>query len=194
MVYKPISEFSGKKKLHNYCKPCSGDVYRQWVKENQEARLEYKKQYNQMHKEAIQRYYKENKEKISVQHKEYYYKHKTDIRNRNDLNEKIRLKVDINFKLRKGLRTRLCSALKRNEKRGSAVRDLGCSIDFLKQYLSTQFDKNMSWNNYGAYWEIDHITPLSRFDLTNRDQLLKAVHYTNLQPLTVSANRRKGAN
>src|SRR5665213_2576367 len=104
-----------------------------------------------------------------------------------------RLQIDDNFKIAKNLRTRLQKALKYIWKSGSAVRDLGCSIDFLKTYLSTRFDKDMSWDNYGTYWEIDHIIPLSKFDLTDRDQFLKAVHYTNLQPLTVSDNRRKGA-
>jgi len=65
------------------------------------------------------------------------------------------------------------------------------SIDFLKQYLEERFQSDMTWNNYGE-WEIDHIKPLSSFDLTDRDQLLQACHYTNLQPLWAEENARKG--
>lgn len=47
---------------------------------------------------------------------------------------------------------------------GSAVRDLGCSIEFLKSYLESKFTGNMSWENQGE-WYIDHIKPLSSFNL-----------------------------
>ena len=41
----------------------------------------------------------------------------------------------------------------------------------------------MTWGNYGKFWEIDHILPLASFDLTDREQFLRSIHWTNLQPL-----------
>tara|TARA_R110000868_G_scaffold66014_6_gene197004 strand:+ start:5682 stop:6254 length:573 start_codon:yes stop_codon:yes gene_type:complete len=101
-----------------------------------------------------------------------------------------RIESDINYRLAKNLRSRLTSAIKHNSKTGSAIRDLGCDIEFLKNYLESLFTKGMSWNNYGK-WHIDHIKPLANFDLTNREELLKACHYTNLQPLWAIDNIRK---
>ncbi len=49
----------------------------------------------------------------------------------------------------------------------------------------------MSWDNYGE-WHIDHIVPLSSFDLTDKSQVNKVCHYTNLQPLWAIDNLRKG--
>src|SRR5208283_3754628 len=101
--------------------------------------------------------------------------------------------TDIQFWLAENLRSRLCKALKGNYKSGSAVRDLGCSIEFLKRHLEQQFVDGMTWGNYGKVWHIDHIEPLCSFDLTIREQLLIACHYTNLQPLFEKDNLKKSS-
>jgi len=49
----------------------------------------------------------------------------------------------------------------------------------------------MNWENHGK-WHIDHRLPLKHFDLTDREQFLKAVNYTNLQPLWAFDNISKG--
>ena len=47
----------------------------------------------------------------------------------------------------------------------------------------------MTWDNWTTDgWHIDHIKPLSSFDLTDRKQLLEVCHYTNLQPLWAKDN------
>jgi hypothetical protein len=103
-----------------------------------------------------------------------------------------RLAVDPQFKIAKLTRSRLHNAVRQNFKSGSAVRDLGCSIAELKQHLERQFQPGMTWENYGE-WHIDHKRPLASFDLTDREQFLQAVHYSNLQPLWASENCSKGA-
>jgi hypothetical protein len=96
------------------------------------------------------------------------------------------------FKLTVTLRNRLRAAIRGNFKSGSAVADLGCTIEFLKQYLESLFQPGMTWENYTIDgWHIDHIRPLISFDLTNREELLKACHYTNLQPLWAADNLAK---
>jgi hypothetical protein len=70
------------------------------------------------------------------------------------------------IKIADQLRKRMNMALKHKCKRGSAVRDLGCSIEEFISYLESKFKPGMSWNNYGLNgWHIDHIIPLAKFDL-----------------------------
>lgn len=105
----------------------------------------------------------------------------------------------VNSKIAKNLRSRLSIALKNNQKKGSAVKDLGCSIEEFKAYLQSKFynsDNNipMCWENYGKYgWEIDHVSPLSMFDLSIEEKLKDACHYTNLAPVWRVHNRAKSA-
>lgn len=101
---------------------------------------------------------------------------------------------DIGFKLSSILRARLLAAIKNNQKSGSAVRDLGCSIPELKKHLESQFQPGMSWENWSKDgWHIDHVVPLSNFDLTNPEEIKKACHYSNLQPLWAFDNLSKGS-
>jgi hypothetical protein len=103
--------------------------------------------------------------------------------------------TDPEFRLKTLLRGRLCKALINGYKAGSAVKDLGCSIQHLRLHLELFFDEGMTWDNYGKgedQWSIDHIKPLSSFDLTDRSQFLKANNYLNLQPLWHRDNMLKG--
>jgi hypothetical protein len=102
-----------------------------------------------------------------------------------------RRKLDLNFRLAGALRSRLWSAIRNNSRKGSAVRDLGCSIPELRVYLESKFTAGMTWENYGE-WHIDHIKPLISFNLIDYAQLAEACHYTNLQPLWAKDNMAKG--
>jgi len=167
------------------------DKNRRWRKNNPEKLKKSKKLYYENNKEEIlanrKHNYKENNEEIKKQRKLW------DKRNRKNITakEKERRKNDINYRISCNLRSRLNSALKNNQKSGSAVRDLGCTIAELKTWLEQQFQPGMTWENYGE-WEIDHILPLSKFDLGDRKQLLKVCNWFNLQPLWAEDNIKKG--
>jgi hypothetical protein len=65
-----------------------------------------------------------------------------------------------------------------------------CNIEELEIYLISKFIDNMKIDNYGE-WEVDHIYPVSKFDFTNKENIFKCFHYTNLQPLWKSDNKKK---
>ena len=138
-------------------------------------------------------YKQQNKDKIAQQQREYRKKHRESVNSAQKKYHNARYSSDTCFRLSKILRKRLNSAIKNGQKSGSAVKDLGCTIPELKQYLESKFQEGMTWENWGVHgWHIDHIIPLSSFDLADRDQLLTAFHYTNLQPLWAQANWSKG--
>jgi hypothetical protein len=43
--------------------------------------------------------------------------------------------------------------------------------------------KGMTMDNYGTYWTLDHILPLSKFDLTNKEEQAIAFNWKNMQPI-----------
>jgi len=121
--------------------------------------------------------------------KEYRKKNKNLLaKNRRD-----RHNTDINFRLTNNLRARIYAAIKLNVKSCRTKELLGCSIEKLKIRLENQFDDNMNWSNYGKYWHIDHIRPCASFDLSDDKEQKRCFHHTNLQPLEVIENIRKGS-
>jgi hypothetical protein len=56
-------------------------------------------------------------------------------------------------------------------------------LDTKFENFSNQFKTEMTWENHGTVWEIDHIIPCSFFDLTKEEEQQRCYHYTNLQPL-----------
>ena len=67
---------------------------------------------------------------------------------------------------------------------------IGCSFDELEKYIMSKLEDQMTLDNYGE-WEIDHIIPVSSFDFSLYDNILKCFHYKNLQPLWLKENRKK---
>lgn len=162
---------------------------------------EYQQRYPDRIKKTQRTYYIKNREKILKKVNEYRNLHKKErkvylLKSKQQIRERVnkKYKNDINFKLSCVLRSRLLDALKNEWKGGSAIKNLGCSIPFLKKYLENKFQSDMTWQNFGYYgWHIDHIKPLKSFNLSNPEDVKKACHYTNLQPLWAKENISKGA-
>lgn len=85
-------------------------------------------------------------------------------------------------------------ALQNNYKTGSAVKDLGCTIEEFKSYIESLWEPGMTWENYGRMgWHLDHDKPLSSFNLTKKEEFLIACHFTNIKPMWALDNIKKGA-
>lgn len=202
------------------------EYQKQWYQKNKKRLSKKGKHYRETHKEELkekskvwrqlpenkekerqwhQEWRAKNKEKNADRAREYYQKNREKIIKKQYLRKKKKLEEDIEFRLAERLRNRLYCAIKDDQKTGSAVRDMGCSIKELRLRFEQMFPLNpihpilgpMSWENQGRKngimgWDIDHIIPLSAFDLTDREQLLKAAHYTNLRPMWAKQNISEG--
>ena len=134
----------------------------------------------------------EIKLKESNRKKEHYLNNKEVIIEKTKVYKR-KSRQNIEIRLRDNLRNRLNQAIKKGQKSGSAVNDLGCSIEEFKVYLESQFQPGMNWDNWTRDgWHIDHKNAISKFDLTKAEELKKACHYSNLQPLWAVDNFTKG--
>lgn len=68
---------------------------------------------------------------------------------------------------------------------------VGCTPNFFKSFLEAQFKPEMNWDNYGTYWEIDHVVALKKFNLRDEGQRRAAFRYSNCRPLRKPENRSK---
>ena len=87
-------------------------------------------------------------------------------------------------------RSTVSTYLKSNKDQHS-IEYLGCTIGEFKEHLQSQFDDNMTWDNYGSYWHIDHKVPL-KFNNPTLEEVIERLHWKNTQPLEASANIAKG--
>lgn len=170
-----------KKKYREKFKKNNPDYFKEYYKEN-EAKI----------KNSVAKRYQEKSDEIKKYSREYGKKNKHKINKRN----KERWKNDVEYRIKAGLRSHFNQSIIGNYKTGSVVEMLGMTIPKFKIYLEGKFEDWMNWNNRGLYngkfnygWDIDHIRPLSSFDFSNPEEINKAWHYSNLQPLCSKINR-----
>lgn len=130
-------------------------------------------------KDCLKNYRKNNRKKITQTIVKY---------------EKKRKQNDPEFKLLKTLRSRLGCALNKVKCKKSlnTMQLTGCTVKELKTHIENLFVDDMTWENHGKYWHVDHIIPCDAFDLTKQMEQLVCFNYINLQPLHATKNLEKG--
>jgi len=171
---------------HGYCKKC----------DSEKGRIKYAKQRVKIIEDR-RAYRDSNKELIKAQRRTRYEKLKANPvawsafmqSSLNYINKKLR--TDVSFRLLAAARNRLYYVVKGTAKAGRTIELLGCTPEELKTHLEKQFKPGWTWADWGPVFEIDHIIPCSKFDMTNPEQQKSCFHYTNLQPLLKQENRSK---
>jgi hypothetical protein len=149
-------------------------------------------------KQYIRQWKSENAEHINTGRRNDKVRAQTNAR-RNDAtreNERIyqrtRRNTDPQYRIRNVLKTRIQSALKYRgvKKKLKTIELIGCDVAFLIKHLENKFLPGMTWQNHGPVWHIDHINPISSFDLCDPEQQRACFHFSNLQPLWWHINLR----
>jgi len=205
------------------CSKCSEQKEDDGLKRCLKCR-EYRKAWYQKNKEKentqSRAYHEKNKETINKRHIEYNKLHDEELKQyslREDVKERrreLRIKRYVESKdrinkrkqeLRKHPKRRIDMAISTGVrlhllqkdiiKEGRSWKDmLGFTIEELIVHLESKFDSNMSWDNYGSYWHIDHIKPKSWFIYESVDDpaFKECWSLDNLQPLEAKQNMIKG--
>lgn len=136
-----------------------------WIKSNIEKNLQIKKDYRIKNKEIIKIY--------SLEYQRKKLQNPT-------------------YKVSRRISKQIWDFLKnKGKKRKSWIDYVDYSGQDLKNHLESKFINTMSWDNYGTFWEIDHIKPISWFLKENNSNVNEIWSLSNLQPLECSLNRSK---
>jgi len=90
------------------------------------------------------------------------------------------------FKFMSNQRSRIAIAL--NKKQKHTIDYLDCNADEYFQWLQYQFTDEFTFENHGKVWHVDHVIPLSTFDLKNQEQQFLAFNWRNTMPLLINDN------
>ena len=109
---------------------------------------------------------------------------------RRSMLDKERRKTDLNFKLISNIRTRTSNSFRSQTNKTKKL--IGCSNSFFKKWIIFQLYGDMTIENYGKVWCLDHCYPLSKINLYNENDLYKSTKWVNLRPMYIKDNLIKG--
>lgn len=207
-IHKDITEFT---KTSSHCRDCRREYNAKWKTENAAYLVEYEKATELQRKERGEKYRGENPEKIREYREKYQSenreillrKHRENPYAMNDAQKQRakemqklwrqkQQKENAYYRLVRHLRKELNDKIRNrliSNKQDRFILLLGCRFSEYDNYMRGLFSEGMSWGNWGE-WEIDHIKPISTFDLNDEAQRLACFHYANTRPLWADVHRK----
>ena len=189
---KDINDFI---KNRNICKVCNNTNRKQRYNNDDEHRKCLIKQASSFKKKKSQEMHELQKleqEKIGIENKTCRYcneiKHCERFRH-NRLKCKDCERDEPTEKFKRCVRTRIYNGLKRHKDK-STIEYLGCSTNDYRNWIM-KYDERYTLENYGQVWHIDHVIPISKFDLDDPDEQLLAFNWRNTMPLLAKDNLTK---
>lgn len=200
--FKSTSKFS---KNQLYCKLCQKKYQeehkesikkrkKEYYQKNRKVILKHQKKYQEKHKGNIAEYSKEwrtrNKDKIA----KYLQKNKKRINEKRAEYDRKKREDEPKERIKNTISQLIYYSIKNNKNGYHWENLVGYNLENLMRHLERQFAPDMSWNNYGSYWHIDHIIPISVFNFDNYSHIdfRKCWTLSNLRPLEKIQNIKKG--
>lgn len=186
------------RKLQN--KEHNKTVSKIYTEKNKEKRKEYAEEYRLNNKEKIKSYYQnnieyyqeknakykvENAEKIKEMRRVYHAS--DEFKEKKRIKDKERRQVDPEYRLKSYIRGRI-NMVTKGVKSGNTHHLIGCNFEQLKKWLKYQLKDDMTFDNYGKVWHIDHVIPIAFFDIKHKNEQELAFNWSNLQPLKAEEN------
>jgi hypothetical protein len=179
-------------KNRNICKECNNIKRREKYKTDEDHRIKLIKfatEYKQ--KKIVEK--KNSKElEIGIGNKKCNYCDETKpvcYFRHNRLKCKVCERDDPKDKFKRNIRTRIYTCLHSNKNK-KTIEYLGCGYDDYVKWISYN-SHNYTLENHGQIWHIDHVIPLSKFDLYNKEEIMIAFNWKNTTAVSVKDNLSK---
>jgi len=177
------------------CKYCKKEKVESMFRHNRAKCIDCERkdgrQYRQsdVGKEKSKKWLESNSEKMTELQANWYQK------NKKKINEKYvqRYNSDEGFKMHRLYQVNLNDAIHGPMTDITPIGFLGCSYAFLSEWLQFCFKPEMSLENYGTYWSVDHVIPVDTFDLTKKEEQDSCFNWLNICPLEKKLNNSKHA-
>lgn len=182
-------------KLYRETHPDKIKAYNKFYRENHyDKKIACEQNYRKKNREKLicysREYRKTHADKISLREKQYH--HRPEVITHRRERAKNYWRNNINQRLSGILSNAIYMALKGRKGNKHTMDILGYTIEELREHMETQFQKGMTWDNYGD-WHIDHRIPKIWFDFSSyADEAFKECwSLDNLQPKWASDNKKK---
>lgn len=181
--------------LKQQCKDCD-KLYKDM---NKDKLREQERFYRENHREQIREYYHKTKTEDKIQRKrEYYQEHKEYFKQYRESHKETRkdnkYNINIGYRICINTTTLFSSILKGRIKNSQTLLiNCGYTVQQLKDYIKSQFTLEMNWDNYGSYWELDHVIPRNLFKYNSIDDLQFKICWSlkNLRPVACNVNKSR---
>lgn len=144
----------------------------------------YGREYNRENPEIREKWVAENIDHLHDLQAKWYQKNKVHVLMKN----RERFLTDDHYRVTVEMKKKLNGQLRRAT---FSAEFCGTKVSLIKQWLEYNFDETMNWDNYGTYWEVDHVIPTSWYDLTQQSEIDNCYDWKNFSPLSKSDNQEK---